>query len=383
MKCGFMSEIVLSDKLLEMLKEVSRDLAMRAVMECGREYNFSGEEAIRKLGLCEVNVRKVSKVSKVSKSSSNVKVVKSKSVFPFPFMGVLDESCCHGLRINHGLYTQCQNAKCEGGVYCKKCGEEASKNESGKPDIGTVEDRLSVGLYEFKDAKGKSPVAYTKLMKKLNISKEEVELEAWRLGYTIPSEHFEVCALQSKRGRPKSAKVEKEAKGSKGRPKKAKKVLELEGDEEDLFSALVAKANADVSDEVSELTEVTENESKKSEKESKKKAEKEAKEAEKEAKKKAKEAEKDSKKSKSVEVLPVAVAVAVDVESSSVETKEKESVEEPDVVKRIDYEGKKYLKSKKTGIIYNMDQEVVGRWNDSTKMIDFMEEEECESDYEE
>ena len=56
--------------------------------------------------------------------------------------------------------------------------------------------------------------------------------------------------------------------------------------------------------------------------------------------------------------------------------------EEEDVVKRITFEGKQYLKSKKTGIIYNMDQDVIGKWNEKEGKIDF-EEEEQEEDYEE
>ena len=57
--------------------------------------------------------------------------------------------------------------------------------------------------------------------------------------------------------------------------------------------------------------------------------------------------------------------------------------EEADVVKKIVFEGKKYLKSKKTGIIYNMDQDVIGKWNEEKQRIDFNEEEESEDEYDE
>jgi len=68
-----------------------------------------------------------------------------------------------------------------------------------------------------------------------------------------------------------------------------------------------------------------------------------------------------------------------------VEAKVEAKVEDetPDVVKRITYEGKKYLRSKKTGIIYNEEQDVVGKWVESTKAIEFFEEEEEEEEYEE
>jgi hypothetical protein len=49
---------------------------------------------------------------------------------------------------------------------------------------------------------------------------------------------------------------------------------------------------------------------------------------------------------------------------------------EVDVVNKMEFQGTTYLKSKNTGIIYNMDQDVVGKWNENTKTIDFEEEEE-------
>ena len=63
---------------------------------------------------------------------------------------------------------------------------------------------------------------------------------------------------------------------------------------------------------------------------------------------------------------------------------EADEEEEADVVKRFEFEGVKYLKSKTTGIIYNIDQDVIGQWNDATQKIDFSEatEEEVEEEYE-
>jgi hypothetical protein len=52
-------------------------------------------------------------------------------------------------------------------------------------------------------------------------------------------------------------------------------------------------------------------------------------------------------------------------------------------VNKIEFEGKKYLRSKKTGIIYNMEQDVVGKWNAEKNRVDFnVEEEESEEEYE-
>ena len=84
-----------------------------------------------------------------------------------------------------------------------------------------------------------------------------------------------------------------------------------------------------------------------------------------------------SKKSEVKEVVATSVATSVanlDTEGSD---------EEADVVKKIVFEGKKYLKSKNTGVIYNMDQDVIGKWNEEKQRIDFNEEEESEDEYDE
>jgi len=55
-----------------------------------------------------------------------------------------------------------------------------------------------------------------------------------------------------------------------------------------------------------------------------------------------------------------------------------EEAPQVDVVNKMEFQGTTYLKSKNTGIIYNMEQDVVGKWNENTKTIDFEEEEEEE-----
>ena len=69
------------------------------------------------------------------------------------------------------------------------------------------------------------------------------------------------------------------------------------------------------------------------------------------------------------------------VEKKAAKVVEEEDV--PDVVKRFEFEGVKYLKSKNTGIIYNLEQDVIGKWNEKTGKIDFQEagSEEEEEEY--
>jgi len=59
---------------------------------------------------------------------------------------------------------------------------------------------------------------------------------------------------------------------------------------------------------------------------------------------------------------------------------EPDEPEKTDVVRKIEFEGKKYFKSKITGAIYNMDQELIGKWNEVTNTIDFDSEDEDEDE---
>jgi hypothetical protein len=286
------------------------------------------------------------------------------------------------------------------GKYCKGCNTQAEKNENGEPDYGSIESRMAVGIFEYVDPKGKKPTAYTKIMKKYKVSEEEVVAEAAKFNQTIAAGHFEMSA-ESKRGRPKTS-VEKVAKGVKGRPKKSKKVVELSDEStDDLFADLVASANKDAEDEFDvEVVTVPAIDDKQAEKFAKaeaKEAEKVAKLAAKEAEKQAKEADKQAKeadkkaKAEAKEAEKLAKTAAKEAKTAAKEAKTATKVavketteEEPDKVKRFEFEGVKYLKSKNTGIIYNMEQDVVGKWNEQSNKIDFKEaeDEEEEDEYE-
>jgi len=433
---------------------VSKDLAERAIKLCAEQYHFDGDEAVRLLGLD--NVRLVhGRRNEFSGKSKKEKFVSPKPCFPLPYSGELNVNCCSGLRHNNGLYTQCQTRVVrENSVFCKQCQAQADKDREGIPEYGTIEMRQAVGIFEYIDPKGRKPVSYTKVMKKYKITQEQAVEEAAKFNININEEHFIVPEGGSKRGRPASKVVEKAAKGSKGRPKKVKKVIEIDGDEEDLFAALVADANADVnadvnadtdtdvdaddnsksaiskkkgkSEEEKEAERLTkeaekalvqqEKEAKrlaeKLEKEVKKKADEEARAAKKQADEEARAAKKKADeearvaKKKADEEARAAKKKADEEEKESKKAtlkKEKETSknpaaapiassedEEPDVVKKIEIEGKKYLKSKKSGIVYdyeeyvkNGEQIMVGKWNESTNKIDFnnSNDEESEDEY--
>ena len=359
------------------------------------KFNFDLEEGLRMVG--------------VEKNSKNLK--KEKCELLLPFNNEKDVLCCSGLRKASGLYLQCCRLKETNEDYCKGCKKECEVNGTGKPDYGTIEDRLSVGLYDYRDPKGKSPIGYLKYLSKVKKSKEEAEGYALKEKKSILGVHFEYEDL--KRGRPKTEKKVKESTGKKGRPKKSKKEIELVGEEEDLFALLVEDANSSNSThlivnveegEVEEVVEVVEKKTKKAEKEeekqkklAEKEAEKQKKLAEKEAEKQKKLAEKEAEKQKK---LAEKEAAKKNKKPSTKKSEKKEVTttpveaivnvvppkeEEQDVVRKFEYEGVTYLKSKLTGVIYNMDQELIGKWNEETKKIDFEEfdDEEEEDEYDE
>jgi len=428
----FNASIFVSEQLEKQLLKTAEDLAHRCIMECGKRYGFDADEAVRFLGLSMLKVERKAQASSVAKAS---KVVVSKSVFPLPYNGELNDSLCYALRQNNGLYTQCPSVRNGSSEFCKSCANQMQKTGCDVPEYGTIQMRQAVGIFEYVDPKGRKPSAYTKVMKKYKLTREQVMEEADKLNIKIDENHF-VEPEDSKRGRPKAEKVPKE-KGVKGRPKKEKKVLEVEGDDEDLFATLVAQANEESeiipkkkqgkSDEEKEAERIA----KEQEKETKRlaaeqaKAEKEAKiaaeKAEKEAKKKAEEEEKAAKKlaveqaKKEKEEKKLAKEEAkkekeekkLAQEQAKKEKEEKKAKkaekptkkadkvevpeeEEPDVVKKIEFEGIKYLKSKKTGIVYdyneyvkNGEQVVVGKWNETSNKIEFEKDngEESEDEY--
>jgi chemotaxis protein histidine kinase CheA len=442
-----MSSIYVSEQLNREMVKVSSDLSKRCIQILASKFNFDAEEAFDMLGLDNIKVER--KSSSKGKKEKAAKVEAVKAAFPMPFNGELNESLCYALRQNNGLYTQCTSVRKGESHFCKGCASQMQKTGAEVPEYGTIQQRMASGILDYVDPKGRKPTAYTKIMKKYKLTQEMVLEEAGKLNVNINLDHFVAPEESVKRGRPSTQK-EPKSKGAKGRPKKSKKVIEIDGDEEDLFASLVKTANMDEeiqdtpievapkkkagkTDEEKEterlakeaekqakeeqrLKEKAEKEAKlaaeKAEKEAKlaaDKAEKEAKlaaeKAEKEAKKEAERLAKEAKKKADEEEKAAKKAAAEEAKKAKDEAKKAketkktskpakkvvvEDDEEPDVVKKIEFEGKKYLKSKKTGIVYDYDeytkngeQVVIGKWNETTNKLDFESAEEEEEEYDE
>jgi len=230
-------EIEVGASIDRTLKGVLERNGEMIVESLSKRYGFSKREAMEGLNLCSVKVE----VERLSVKRSE------KSKIPLPFCGEIQlENCC-GIRLNHGLYTQCTNSNdndmSNGERLCSTCYKQTEKNSNGEPTYGYISDRVEKGD-AFRDPKGKVPVLYGNIMEKLNITRREAEKEAANQGITIPEEQFQVKKAQ--RGRPKKNVVsvdtsesevstapgsEDEQKKPRGRPKKEKKVVTSVGEE--------------------------------------------------------------------------------------------------------------------------------------------------------
>jgi hypothetical protein len=225
--------------LLKTLENATKEYARECIRRCAQSYGFDSEEAVQSLNLEKLTMqvkemKKRSAVKKtVEKKEKAVKTVKEvvvkKVQIPLPFVAsMVTGEGCQGLAYNCGLFTQCQKIRMSQSDYCKGCQGEADMSALGAPTIGTVTGRLAVGMMEFRDGKGRGPIAYTKIMDKNGLSRERVEEEAGMLKITIDEVHF-VVHEEKKKG------VEKV-----GRPKAVKKTKMVAAETvEDLFAQLV------------------------------------------------------------------------------------------------------------------------------------------------
>ena len=224
-----LSEIKITEVLNGALLKLAAGLTEVCIQDLGQHYGFDPNEAIEQLGLKEICVAtkpkavkavkiKAVKIDKVKiDKPKTVKTVKVKIDKPnkpkpeideidkpkpekrpskrpsilLPWTGEICHDWCYGVRLNSGLYTQCTQAKLDNKKYCNYCYKQSETNESGEPTYGCIQDRLKYGLNEYKEPKqGKSPTAYFKIMKRLNITREQAIEEAAKFNLTIPEEQF-------------------------------------------------------------------------------------------------------------------------------------------------------------------------------------------------
>ena len=214
----------------KMEKAMSKML-LEVVSEISVKYGLDISEVKREIGL-DVEVRVLKEKEKGKK-------------IMLPFCGRIDEERCQGIKINYCLYTQCENNIFQKKL-CKTCHKQSEKNSDGKPNYGTIDERLDKN---YKDKNGKEPIKYSKFMEKMNITREMAEKEAEEQGVTIPEEEFEI--KKTGRGRPKKSTSTTDTSDEesiaepkkRGRPPKEKKVIENGNVGDDLIKNLIEEAN--------------------------------------------------------------------------------------------------------------------------------------------
>ena len=423
---NFNASVEVTELLMKTLENAARKLAARCISEAATRHGFDADAEIQALGLENLSVTRKQMAKKTASEKKEKKPREpKKSNFPMPFFAEnVNADGCQGLAYNRGLFTQCPKNRLDtGGDYCKGCQTEADKNASGCPDCGNVSARLATGLYEFKDPKGRSPISYVKLIKKLNLTLEQVSEETGKTGKTIPEEHLVVVEKKFARGRPKKVnavetddlsvvsdlfyKLSVEKKQD--LEELVEEVLEEEVLEEEVLESPVKTKKPKLSEdekaalEAEKAAKKSALEAEKAEKEAKKlaleaeKAEKKAAlEKEKAEKKAALEAEKAQKKeAEKAERQAKRDAEKTQKKEKKVDEKEnvdepvteKEKVDEPQPAKvkvtRIQISGKSYLKTT-NNLLYNPEtKEEVGIWDPDTKTIKPLPEEEDEEEQEE
>ena len=235
----------LNTPLFNGLGAILRAYGEDVVRALADKYHFDAAEGIATAIRVPV-VKKAAPKERVKKEvATKPKIVKPLAPdVVIPWCGVVRDECCKGLRLNHGLHTQCNMLPGKSGDFCKTCQKQADSNANGAPDYGSTMMREAAGLDEYRDPKGKRSVAYTSVMKRLGITREAAEAAAAKLGQTIPEVCFQERVVV--RARAKSAATDSDGE-SPAKPKKrrAKKPLQVvEGGANDLIATLVAQANA-------------------------------------------------------------------------------------------------------------------------------------------
>ena len=191
-----------------------------------------------------------------------------------PFCGVVVDDWCCGTRLNHGLYTQCTMAKVPGTDFCKTCGKQADKNESGLPNYGSIEARLAP---DWTPPAGKAKLArYPVVAAKTGINLATAQEEAERLGWTIPEGE-----LGGKRGKTADRRDPHTSDTEDDEPKaKPEKVVLTEQESEQIVAQLVKEADADAADPAPPKTKAADKKREKEELKAMRAAERESKKVE-------------------------------------------------------------------------------------------------------
>jgi hypothetical protein len=187
------------------------------IRKLSKRYEFDYQEALDFLG--------VEEKLRVTIGAKPRAPKREQPKFPLPFSGQQIENCCVAIIYNKGLYSQCLNEPGSNDL-CVSCSKKAAKTPFAVPEYGTVEARIQKGE-DYTDHKGKKPVHFTQVMKKLQLTEEIVLGEVTKYNIPFDTNHF--SEQQEKKGRPKK---------SQERTKKPSNQIEISCDD-DLIAAMI------------------------------------------------------------------------------------------------------------------------------------------------
>jgi len=227
------------------MKDLVSEVTQEVVGRLAERYSFDATEALKGLD------QEAS--PKISKATANGKKERITPSIPLPFCGVVNEAWCRGVRLNHGLHTQCTQP-IGPNQLCRTCAGQAAKNATDQPTYGRIEQRLqhvhSGGEYNtWRDPSGKLVAPYSKIMTKLGITRSDAEAEAQKFGWTIPEQHFVVTERSAGRPKKSTAASDTESENGetmgtakpRGRPRKVR-VVESGSAGDDLIAQILANA---------------------------------------------------------------------------------------------------------------------------------------------
>lgn len=238
--------ITIRDMVFRNIETAMREHTRNVVTQLAGIYGFDVDDAMSRLSL-DIKPSDKAPPRKKASGSGEVSEKKAKKVkaprverevpsIPLPWCGTVMNEWCMAVRSNHGLFTQCTNARDGESHLCKSCEKTASKTTSGALKFGLISERDTEGFAQ-------KVTPYASVMKKQNITKEAAIAEAGKFGWVISDAIFD--AAPAKRGRKKSDTSSSDDKSAspkkRGRPTKDKPVASASATD-DMLSSMIAQA---------------------------------------------------------------------------------------------------------------------------------------------
>jgi hypothetical protein len=378
------STMSVTSLVLKQLENAATAASKQNISILAKHFGFDETEA---LSLLDIKVEE----KKMAPKAKAVTGEKAKFI-PLPWMGMVNPICCQAIAFNYGLFTQCLKKKVDGQTYCTSCQKEA--DAEGKPKCGTINDRLAVTTWsDYKDSKGRSPLAYNKVLNKQKLTVADAVAYATSRGLVIPEIYIkdgDYVAEPVKKARAKAVvtsdteSVASSKKEEKALASSQKAQAKAEEKKQTTTARLLATAGKSVDQIVAEgiSQTIAENAVKAhEEKVAKQQAaaqaravkKQEAAQAKAEKKETEKLAKQEAKKSVSAEVKKEVNAIVKEVKQEQEQAVKVHRINLAGEVVKKGTTGGDYLRDT-NNIVYNADtKEIIGKWSVDEKKIVFNE----------